>query len=72
MPVKKTVKKTAAKKPARKRKSTAVPSAMTRNKSVEIERISNGFVVSTWTEKGRKAKFAPTKAEAKTVATSML
>lgn len=42
------------------------------SKSVRMEKISNGFVVSTYTDKGEKQVFAKTKKEAKEVAAKML
>ena len=54
------------------KKSRAVPSSPT--KSVNIERIVNGYVVSTYNNRTYKdtKKFAKTKAEAKELATQML
>ena len=64
-------KKTAKRKPRRK-KTTNAMSMPTKSKSVDIKRVSNGYVVSTWTDKGEKAKIAKTKAEAKEIAVKML
>jgi len=49
-----------------------VPTDMSASKSVEVKRISNGYIVSTWTAKGQKEKFASTKKEAKIIAGQML
>ena len=51
-------------------KVTAVPA--TKSKSVELKQISNGYVVSMWTDKGQKEKYARTLKEAKIVAGKML
>jgi len=45
---------------------------MTTSKTVEVKKISNGYIVSTWTPKGQKERFARTKKEAKIVAGRML
>lgn len=54
-----------------KKKSDVLAVPVT-SKSVRIEKISNGFVVSTYTDKGEKAKFGKTKKEAKNIALKML
>ncbi len=55
-----------------KSKKSSGEVVMVRNKNVDIEKISNGFVVSTFTEKGRKSKFGKTKKEAQEIALKML
>lgn len=61
-----------AKKKAKKSSNTveAMPSSLV--KSVRIEKVSNGFVISTYTDKGEKAKIAKTKVEATKIAQKML
>ena len=60
-------------KKSKKMKSNEVAiSAPVLSKSVRMEKISNGFVVSTYTEKGEKSTYAKTKKEAKEVAAKML
>lgn len=61
--------KKSKKKPKSKKNSEVVA---VRNKNVDIEKISNGFVVSTYTETGKKAKFGKTKKEANDIALKML
>jgi len=58
----------------RKKKTgtAAEPVSMTTSKTVEVKKISNGYIVSTWTPKGQKERFARTKKEAKIVAGRML
>lgn len=50
----------------------AAPTSMTTSKTVEVKKISNGYIVSTWTPQGQKERFARTKKEAKIVAGRML
>ena len=56
----------------RAKATTAAPANMTTSKSIEVKKISNGYIVSTWTPKGQKEKFAKTKKEAKVIAGRML
>ncbi|KKL11995.1 hypothetical protein LCGC14_2540230 [marine sediment metagenome] len=49
---------------------TAVPTTL--SKSVRIEKISNGFVISTFTDKGEKAAFGKTRKDAEKIALKML
>jgi hypothetical protein len=65
-------KKSAPKKKARKKKSPSAEPMRSNVKTVDIKRVSNGYVVSTWTDKGEKAKIAKTKQEAKDIAANML
>jgi len=58
------------KKSKRVSKPTEV-SARPTSKSVEIRKIQNGFVVSTWTPKGQKEQFAKTQNDAKVIAGKM-
>ena len=46
--------------------------AMPRSRSVDIEKIVNGYVVSTWRPKGPIKKFAKSEKEAKKIAGEML
>ena len=60
---------------AKRKKTTAAstsPPSLTTSKSVEVKRISNGYIVSTWGPKGQKEKFAKTKKDAKVIAGTML
>ena len=59
-----------SKKSARVNKPQPVSSRPT-SKSVEIRKIQNGFVVSTWTPKGQKEQFAKTQNDAKAIAGKM-
>ena len=56
---------------ASKNKSTAETS-MSSRKSVNITKASNGFVVSSYTDKGEKTLIAKTKKEAKKYADKLL
>ena len=49
------------------KKSLSEAPILITDKNINIKQISNGFVVSTWTDKGEKAKFAKTKKELKTI-----
>ena len=53
-----------------KRKVTVVPESS--RKSVNITKAGNGFVVSSYTDKGEKTMIAKTKTEAKKHADKML
>ncbi len=58
---------------AKKRKSSrAVEVAMPARKSVDIKKANNGFVVSSYTERGEKVFIAKTKKEAKSFADKLL
>jgi hypothetical protein len=57
---------------AKKKTSKAREVPVTVSKSVEVKKISNGYIVSTWTDKGQKEKFVKTKKEVKIVAGRML
>jgi len=57
---------------AKKKRTSEIAVQPTMSKSVRMEKISNGFVVSTYTEKGEKQVFAKTKKQAKEVAAKML
>ena len=61
-----------AKAKKKKTRTAAEPASMTTSKTVEVKKISNGYIVSTWTPKGQKERFAKTKKEAKIVAGRML
>jgi hypothetical protein len=52
-----------------KKKTNKVP--FSPSKSVEIKRIQNGYIVSTWGLKGQKEKYAKTQKEAKEIAGKM-
>lgn len=67
-PSKKTSRKTPKKTPAKTKRKAAMETAMPMNehKSVSIKKASNGFVVSSYTDKGEKTLIAKTKKEAKT------
>ena len=55
-----------------KKVASAVPAQLSVSKSVEVKKISNGYIVSTWVNGGNKEKFAKTKKEAKIIAGKML
>jgi len=59
-------------KKSKSKKNTEVAAVPSISKSVRIEKISNGFVVSTFTDKGERAKFGKTKKEAEKIALKML
>ena len=60
-----------AKKTTKSKTKTVAP-AMATSKSIDVEKISNGYIVSTWTEKGKKATYAKTKKEVKNIVPKML
>ncbi|HDY88062.1 MAG TPA: hypothetical protein ENH82_08125 [bacterium] len=59
-------------KKGRKRNNVSEVPTPSLSKSVRMEKITNGFVVSTFTDKGEKAVFAKTKKAAKEVAVKLL
>ncbi len=54
------------------KKSDATVPEISTSKSVRIEKISNGFVISTFTDKGEKAAFGKTRKDAEKIALKML
>ncbi|MCK5023061.1 MAG: hypothetical protein KAS04_02715 [Candidatus Aenigmarchaeota archaeon] len=69
-PVKKMTKK--APKRTKKKVAMAVEMPMNEHKSVSIKKASNGFVVSSYTDKGEKTLIAKNKKEAKKHADKLL
>jgi len=51
-------------------KVEAIPA--TKTKSVTLKQISNGYLVSTWTDKGEKEAFAKNLKDAKIIAGKLL
>ena len=62
----------AKKAPSKKKKNTTVAMPMNEHKSVSIKKANNGFVVSSYTDKGEKTLIAKTKKEAKQHADKLL